>query len=241
MSSELQSMKYMPAEFLASLDRPQVPGQSPENQSPYATTVSPVEQIGAHVEEEGRWTSVMSFIAGFISFAGGIGIIQGLWALYGLFNLKSQIETMTELSRRMPELKDTLAVMEAQMANWNLMLVSIVIGLIVSVGLIFSSYMYKNRKENGHMLMAAFCGFSVLYLLTTVYITYLSLEGMPALQGEHGPAALAITMGTVGFIVLIKVGIYLGIAACMFTRNSKAIFAPRVAVNPAQADLEPGV
>ena len=240
MSSELQSMKYMPAEFLASLDRPQVPGQSPENQSPYATTVSPVEQIGAHVEE-GRWTSVMSFIAGFISFAGGIGIIQGLWALYGLFNLKSQIETMTELSRRMPELKDTLAVMEAQMANWNLMLVSIVIGLIVSVGFIFSSYMYKNRKENGHMLMAAFCGFSVLYLLTTVYITYLSLEGMPALQGEHGPAALAITMGTVGFIVLIKVGIYLGIAACMFTRNSKAIFAPRVAVNPAQADLEPGV
>ena len=127
------------------------------------------------------------------------------------------------------------------MANWNLMLVSIVIGLIVSVGFIFSSYMYKNRKENGHMLMAAFCGFSVLYLLTTVYITYLSLEGMPALQGEHGPAALAIAMGTVGFIVLIKVGIYLGIAACMFTRNSKAIFAPRVAVNPAQADLEPGV
>ena len=30
------------------------------------------------------------------------------------------------------------------------MLVSIVIGLIVSVGFIFSSYMYKNRKENGH-------------------------------------------------------------------------------------------
>ena len=240
MSSELQSMKYMPAEFLASLDQPQVPGQSPENQSPYAATVSSVEQVGAYAGE-GRWTGVMSFIAGFISFAGGIGIVQGLWALYGLFNLKSQIETMTELSRRMPELKDTLAVMEAQMANWNLMLVSIVVGLIVSVGFIFSAYMYKNRKENGHMLMAAFCGFSVLYLLTTLYITYLSLKGMPALQGEHGAAALAIAMGAVGFIVLIKIGIYLGIAACMFTRNSKAVFAPQVTITPAQADLEPAV
>ena len=127
------------------------------------------------------------------------------------------------------------------MANWNLMLVSIVVGLIVSVGFIFSAYMYKNRKENGHMLMAAFCGFSVLYLLTTLYITYLSLKGMPALQGEHGAAALAIAMGAVGFIVLIKIGIYLGIAACMFTRNSKAVFAPQVTITPAQADLEPAV
>ena len=101
MSNELQSMKYMPAEFLASISQPQVAGVSPENQSPYAATVSPVGQIGAHVEE-GRWTGVMSFIAGFLSFAGGIGIIQGLWALYGLCLLYTSPTPRDATLSRMP-------------------------------------------------------------------------------------------------------------------------------------------
>ena len=237
MSNELQSMKYLPADLLESLSESQVSGQSPANQSPYAPTVGPVGQLGGHAAE-GRWTGLMSFIAGFISFAGGIGVIQALWSMYGLFNLESQIEAVTQLSRRMPGLKDSLAMMQAQMDNWNLMMVNVVIGLIVSVGFIVSAYMYKSRKENGHMLVATFCGFSVLYHFATLYVTYLSLEAMPLIQGEHGSTALGVMMVSIGFVVLIKVGIYLGIAACMFTRNSKAIFAPKVVVAPSQVDPE---
>ena len=225
MSSELQSLKYLPAEFLQPEIQPQTPEHSIEEQSPYAPPVSSAEQINVPLEE-GRWTNVMTHIASFLSVAGAIGIINGLWSLWGLFNLEAHIESVTELSRRMPELKDSLAMLKAQMAHWNFFMINIVTGLIVSVGFIFSAYMYKNRKENGHMLMAAFCGFAVLFLLMATYLTYVSLAENPTFQGENGRAALRIAMGTVGFIVAIKIGVYVAIAAHMFNRNSKAVFAP---------------
>ena len=227
MSNQLSSLKYLPAEYLT----PEVEEQDEtlEPQSPYTPPISSGEQDDQL--EAGRWTGTMSFVAGFMSIAGGIGIVQGLWGIWGLVKLESQIASITEMSHRMPQLKDTVAVLEAQLDNWNLLIINVVIGLIVSIGFVFSSYMFKNRKENGHMLIAAFCGLAILFHLTTAYVSYLSLKAIPTLSGSsEGAAALGIAMGAIGIVIFIKTAIYLAIAAYVFNRNSKAIFAPKVSV-----------
>ena len=229
MSEQLQSLKYLPAEYLEPEPTAEAPVRSAATAapSPYASP-TPVTSTATSVGTEstgGKWTTGMGIVSGFISFAGGLGVIQGLWAIWTLFQLEDQIATVSALASRMPNLADSVAMLEAQLANWNLLMISAVFGLIVSVGFLASAYMYSKRKENGNLMIAVFCIMAVVYHMLTMYVSYLCLAGMPSFEGPEGAMGLKVAMGAVAFILMIKAAVYLSITAYMFTKNSRALFA----------------
>ena len=226
MPEQLQSLKYMPAEYLepeTSVEEQQQQVQS-SAPSPYAspTPVSSGEQIAGST---GKWTSPMGWVSSFISFAGGLGVVQGLWAIWSLFQLEGQVKEVTALSRRMPELADSVAVLQSQLENWDLLMINAVFGLIVSVGFLASAYMFSKKKENGNLLIAVFCIMAIVFNVLTMYVSYLSLAGMPTFQGANGDAGLKVAMAAFAVVIMIKAAIYLAITAFMLTKNTKAVFA----------------
>lgn len=235
MSEQLQSLKYLPAEYLEPEPTAEVTqvqstastAPTPNSSSPYASP-NPISSNETINGATGKWTKPMGWVSGFISFAGGLGVIQSLWGIWSLFQLEEQVKQISALASRVPNLADSVAVLESQLANWNLLMINTVFGLIVSIGFLASAYMFSKQKENGNVLIAVFCIMAIVFNALAMYVTYLSLAGMPTFQDANGAAGLNVAMGAVGFIIMIKVGIYLAITAFMFTKNTKSLFAEKV-------------
>lgn len=235
MSDQLQSFKYfdqLPGSEQAPVVSP-VSASPAEATSPYASPNPVATNVTVDSDQsQGVWTGTMSVISGFISFAGGLGVIQEGWSIWSLFKMEENIQAIEQLSQRMPQLKDSVALMQGQLANWNLLMVMSVFSFIVSVGFLVSSYMYSKRRENGHMMMAGFCGLAILLNLVAIYVSYITFSDMPILQANNG---VAIATAAASVVVGFKIMIYLGIMIHSFNKNAKAIFT-QTQPQPALAD-----
>lgn len=145
-------------------------------------------------------------------------------------SLETSIESISQMATRMPQLEGTVLALEAQLENRALIMITMILRLLVSVGFLVGSSMLKGRKVNANVFVAMVCAMAIFYNVASLVVGFLALPDMSNMSGMTPEAAqIATTVGLVvaAFIIFIKAGIHGSIMAYMFNKNSKALFAPK--------------
>ncbi len=209
MSIELESVKYFPAEFLETPDG--APSTAAQMNMP-------------------TWTGMLTVIVWFCGVMGTIGVLGGLYQVYSVYSIAASAELIDHYYTG----EEALAAQASIESQLNyLPLLYLVAGMRIVIGALFLGAVaaINTGKEQANVFLGLVCVGAILYNLTIMLATYLTLPSFESygMDASMASAATMMIMFIAGIALTIKLVLHGGIIAYMLNRNCTELFGPKEA------------
>lgn len=223
MSTELQSMKYMPSQYEEeAVTEPQHEPQH-EPQQPATPRVDFVAH--ANKPQPSKGLHVFVWLIGLMGVYGAFG---GLFQLQGLLGLEATLGQVSEMAARHPQFKMAEETIQMQMDNFALFALLATFRTALGFFFVAGALMIAKRMENANVIVALISGLTIVYHCSSSYASWTcmpDLNAIPGMPAEMATTALSIATGAMVFGLFISIGIHGGIIAYMNTNRVKSLFS----------------
>lgn len=230
--TELESLKYFPAEFAESqlADEP-----SPQGERERLATA---QDLGM-----ADWTLGLTMVTIFFGVAGTWGIVGGGIDIISAATVESSLAYIQKMSGLMENSEYVVAAAQNNVDNVWVLYMNAVLRILLGAGFLAAAAALKTHKEDANRFAALVCIGTVFYTMI-VLVSGWALMPDPALLGGDPEIINMIMMFAMTGMVIsfgINLAIYGGIVAYMLNRNNRRLFGRKVSTLDANYASSGGV